>query len=259
MKFNERLMQLRKERGWSQEELAAHLDVTRQTVSKWELGTTTPEMSKLIEMSRLFAISLDMLVADTDAEPQSEQTTAMPEEKQSLAHRLHFEYKSKRHIGKLPLVHVNIGLLPCVAKGVFAIGNIALGICSLGLLSAGVLSFGILAAGLLAHAAISVGVISFGGISAGVVAFGGIALGVITVGGLSCGVYAMGGLATASQIAFGGFASAPVAIGDAANGTHTFLINESTVTYAEVEAAILSECPHTPGFIKHILEMLLVK
>lgn len=50
MQFHEKLMQLRKERGWSQETLAEHLGVTRQTVSKWELGTTTPEMGKLLEM-----------------------------------------------------------------------------------------------------------------------------------------------------------------------------------------------------------------
>ena len=44
--------------GVSQEELAIKLNVVRQTVSKWELGQTTPEMDKLIEMSKLFGISL---------------------------------------------------------------------------------------------------------------------------------------------------------------------------------------------------------
>ena len=38
MKFEEKLMKLRKEKGWSQEELAEKLNVTRQTISKWELG-----------------------------------------------------------------------------------------------------------------------------------------------------------------------------------------------------------------------------
>ena len=50
MEFQEKLMYLRKERGWSQEELGDKVSVTRQTVSKWELGQTTPELAKLIEL-----------------------------------------------------------------------------------------------------------------------------------------------------------------------------------------------------------------
>ena len=45
MKFNEKLINLRKKAGLSQEELGYKLNVTRQTVSKWELGQTTPEMN----------------------------------------------------------------------------------------------------------------------------------------------------------------------------------------------------------------------
>ena len=61
MKFSEKLMNLRKSKGMSQEELATKLNVTRQTVSKWELDQTAPDMNKLIEMSKLFEISLDEL------------------------------------------------------------------------------------------------------------------------------------------------------------------------------------------------------
>lgn len=62
MKFNEKIIKLRKEKGLSQEQLGYELGVTRQTVSKWELGITTPEMDKLVEMSELFNISLDELL-----------------------------------------------------------------------------------------------------------------------------------------------------------------------------------------------------
>lgn len=62
MKFNEELIRLRKEKGLSQEQLGYELGVTRQTISKWELGVSTPEMDKLIEISKLFNISLDDLV-----------------------------------------------------------------------------------------------------------------------------------------------------------------------------------------------------
>ena len=62
MKFNEKLIELRKKHGLSQEELGYKLNVTRQTVSKWELGQTTPEMDKLVEMAKIFNISVDELV-----------------------------------------------------------------------------------------------------------------------------------------------------------------------------------------------------
>lgn len=64
LKFNEKLIKLRKVSGLSQEELGDKLDVARQTVSKWELGETTPEMDKLEELSNLFEISIDELVKD---------------------------------------------------------------------------------------------------------------------------------------------------------------------------------------------------
>ncbi len=64
MEFHDKLYQLRKQKGLSQEELANRLNVSRQTVSKWELGDSTPDMEKLTAISNLFAISLDELVMD---------------------------------------------------------------------------------------------------------------------------------------------------------------------------------------------------
>ncbi len=65
MSFGHRLLLLRKEKGLSQDELGSQLNVSRQTVSKWELDETTPEMNKLISISDFFNISLDKLVKDT--------------------------------------------------------------------------------------------------------------------------------------------------------------------------------------------------
>ena len=71
MEFNNRLYQLRKQKGLSQEELASRLNVSRQTVSKWEVGDSTPDMEKLAAMSELFDVSLDQLVLGKEA-PQGE-------------------------------------------------------------------------------------------------------------------------------------------------------------------------------------------
>lgn len=62
MDFGNRLYELRKQKGLSQEELANRLNVTRQTVSKWEVGDSTPDMDKLAALGELFEISLDELV-----------------------------------------------------------------------------------------------------------------------------------------------------------------------------------------------------
>lgn len=69
MEFNNKLYELRKQKGFSQEELANRLNVSRQTVSKWEVGDSTPDMEKLIAISDLFGISLDELVLDKAPEP----------------------------------------------------------------------------------------------------------------------------------------------------------------------------------------------
>jgi len=69
MEFNNKLYELRKQKGFSQEELANRLNVSRQTISKWEVGDSTPDMEKLIAISELFDISLDELVLDKASAP----------------------------------------------------------------------------------------------------------------------------------------------------------------------------------------------
>ena len=62
MKFDEKLRELRKEKGHSQEELAYKLNVTRQTVSKWENGSAMPDLKKLTELAEFFGVSMDTLL-----------------------------------------------------------------------------------------------------------------------------------------------------------------------------------------------------
>ncbi|MCB2299416.1 helix-turn-helix domain-containing protein [Clostridium tagluense] len=64
LSFSEKLQRLRKEKALSQEQLAELLNVSRQSVSKWESGQTYPEINKLIILSDLFKITIDDLVKD---------------------------------------------------------------------------------------------------------------------------------------------------------------------------------------------------
>ena len=64
MNFSDKLVKLRKENKMSQEDLAASLDVSRQSVSKWELDSTYPDTEKLIRISKIFNCSLDYLLKD---------------------------------------------------------------------------------------------------------------------------------------------------------------------------------------------------
>ena len=60
----DKIMTLRKKAGWSQEELAGQLGVTRQSVSKWEGAQSVPDLDKVVQMSRLFGVSTDYLLKD---------------------------------------------------------------------------------------------------------------------------------------------------------------------------------------------------
>ncbi len=76
MNFSEKLIKLRRREGMSQEELAEKLDVTRQTISKWELNQTTPDMDKLVAISQLFRVSLDELVNEIGESKMDNSSTA---------------------------------------------------------------------------------------------------------------------------------------------------------------------------------------
>ena len=61
MTTGEKIIELRKRNGYSQEELAEKLDVSRQSVSKWELNASTPDLERIVQMSELFHVSTDYL------------------------------------------------------------------------------------------------------------------------------------------------------------------------------------------------------
>lgn len=64
MTLGEKITLLRKQNGWSQEELADRLDISRQSVSKWESNASVPDLDKIIKLSVLFSVSTDYLLKD---------------------------------------------------------------------------------------------------------------------------------------------------------------------------------------------------
>lgn len=68
MEVGNRIYQLRKISGITQEQLAEKLNVSRQTVSKWESGGTTPDLEGIIKISQIFNVSLDDLLLDKEAD-----------------------------------------------------------------------------------------------------------------------------------------------------------------------------------------------
>lgn len=67
MKFGQKLQQLRKARGWSQEKLAQQLGVSRQAVSKWEVDAAQPDVQNVLQISSLFGVTADYLLREEEA------------------------------------------------------------------------------------------------------------------------------------------------------------------------------------------------
>lgn len=91
----DKIIQERKKKGWSQEELAERLDVSRQSVSKWEGGLSVPELDKIIAMSTIFGVSTDYLLKDeVEKAPLNVSDTTAPKPSRVVTEREAKEYVS---------------------------------------------------------------------------------------------------------------------------------------------------------------------
>jgi len=261
--FSEKLLELRRREGLSQEQLADRLGVTRQSVSKWEGGAALPELGKLVVLSELFSVSVDYLVKDRLEEPEtaenregafsSQQAARLERKVDDLTRCVKgtmYAYDSGTRILGLPLVSVRVGFIrgrrmarEDVARGIIAVGNAAVGVVSLGIVSVGLLSFGCVALGLLA-----LGVVAMGPLALGVAALGYLALGVCAVG-----VYAGGVCAAGTEIAVGvAAASGGAAVGCDADAPRILLWGNG-LSRAVVEEFLLES---RPGLWKPLLKLL---
>lgn len=210
MKLAEKLQLMRKREGLSQEDLAEKLGISRQAVSKWESGQSVPDLNKLIILSELYNVTIDYLVKETyEFEGSQEKEISNTgkqygenlenKETQLIIHfnnkySLEYEYKSKKNICGVPVVHINLGRGLKKAKGIIAIGNISCGVISIGFISIGIFSLGFLSIGLISIALLAIGFL----LSIGTISLGGFSIGAIAVG-----KYSIGASAIASDIAIG--------------------------------------------------------
>lgn len=114
MEFQQRLYELRKQSGLSQEGLASLLGVTRQAVQKWESGSSRPDMDNLAALARYFNVSLDYLVTGEERSAPPPAATII----NNYYSRWHYEYKSPQTFFGLPLIHIRLGERGlCTARG----------------------------------------------------------------------------------------------------------------------------------------------
>ena len=84
MKLNEKILTLRKKQGLSQEELAEKLNVSRQAVSRWEVGSAQPDATNVLQLSKLFGVTADYLLND---EYESDRDVPIVRQTESAAKR----------------------------------------------------------------------------------------------------------------------------------------------------------------------------
>ena len=118
----EKIMDERKKNGWSQEELADKLGVSRQSVSKWESSQSVPDLQRILEMSKLFGVSTDYLLKDDEerqgtVSEESESTTRRVTLEEANAFLSHNDTFSKK---------ISLGAMICIMCPVPLLGIMAL-------------------------------------------------------------------------------------------------------------------------------------
>ena len=235
MTLGEKIFNLRTQKGFSQETLGEKLGVSRQSVSKWETDQSVPELDKIVAISEVFGVSTDYLLKEKEEmywEKEEPWEKELVREVYHRDRRFHYEYKSKKMIGKLPLVHINLGTGIYRAKGVIAVGTVAQGGFAVGLAAMGGFSIGIVSLGILALANLAFGIIAFGSFAVGVISIGAFAFGIFSMGAMTFGQFAFGASAHGAQVAVGDVASGKIALGySRAIGTYTEVSNREPFDY----------------------------
>lgn len=123
MNLAEKIMRLRKENGWSQEELAEKLGISRQSVSKWESASSVPDLDKVIRLSEIFEVSTDYLLKENDATTeQSEENCMEAEETRDTIRSVSMiEADTYMNVSKRAAQRIGVGVSLCITSPVFLI------------------------------------------------------------------------------------------------------------------------------------------
>lgn len=84
MNLSNKIYEMRKAQGLSQEQLAEKLNVSRQSVSKWESGEAIPELERLIAISKIFNVTTDYLLKESDVDELTIRTELLERQQQAL-------------------------------------------------------------------------------------------------------------------------------------------------------------------------------
>ena len=120
MTFSEKISALRKQKGWSQEELAEKLMVTRQAVSKWESAQSMPDLDKLVQLSEALGVSTDYLLKDEQA--QSAPVPATAEQTVKPRHVTQEEARRYLQLQTAAIPKTTLGVALCVWSPIALIG-----------------------------------------------------------------------------------------------------------------------------------------
>ena len=124
MTLGNRIQQLRKEHNMSQGDLADALDISRQSVSKWETDTATPDLDKLLKLSEIFNVTLDALVKGESPSPNETQTSIAAPEAQPVPVTIKTGLETRQIAGIILLCMAFIVVLVCTIIGGFLAGLI---------------------------------------------------------------------------------------------------------------------------------------
>lgn len=129
MTLNEKIYNLRKNAGYSQETLAEKTGVSRQSVSKWETGESVPEIDKILTLSKIFSVTTDYLLNDDyEEEIKTEENTVSVEIKEIVARKEAVKNKTPKYAWLVGVILAVIGvsillrvLIPVFAASMFMV------------------------------------------------------------------------------------------------------------------------------------------
>lgn len=119
----DKIIELRKKNGWSQEELAEKMDVSRQSISKWEGAQSVPDMNRILRLSEIFGVSTDLLLKDDLSLEDKDETQIVPaayDDIETKAFSMEEASAFLAHKSKAA-VHIAIGVMMCILSPILII------------------------------------------------------------------------------------------------------------------------------------------